>query len=496
MRSVAAGDVDVKTRFAIDKLPTGGAQYVYLIARSIGNSSYRPKVILNTNGTVAVHAGVVNNGNESSLGTSVIVPGLSASAGGYMWLRAQVTGTNPTTIKVRAWRDGDAEPTTWQFTATNSLAALQAAGGVGLAAYVGTGTTNVPVTFSFDDLIAIDPNGGGPTTPTASYTYAQEQNTLIVDFADHSSGAPTSWSWDFGDGTTSTQRNPTKTYATAGAYVVTLTVANSAGQSSATQTVNVAAPVVITYAQDSFTRTVSGGWGNADIGGTYNAAGGAAAINVANGTGLIMPPRAGSTRGVTLDSISASDVDITVRIAVDKRPVGGTVWAYEVARHNGNNEYRPKILFNPDGTIAVHAGIVVSDSESPIGQPVTVPGLTYTAGTFIWLHAQVVGTNPTTIRVRAWADGQPEPTTWQYVGTNSAPVLQQAGSVGLRVYDHSSLTNAPVTVSFDDYRVADPNGGAAGGTAALALVGTADIARCDGTLDVVTDYERGMTACH
>ena len=451
-----AGDVDIKVRFAIDKLPAGGAQYVYLIARSIGTSSYRPKVIVNANGTVAVHAGLVNNGTESSLGASVLVPGLTATAGGYMWLRAQVTGTNPTTIKVRAWRDGDTEPSTWQLTATNSLAVLQAAGALGIAACVGSGNTNAPVTFAFDDLIAVDPNGSGPVAPTASYTYAQEQNTLVVDFTDRSTGAPTSWAWDFGDGTTSSQRNPTKTYATGGAYQVTLTVANSAGQSSASQLVSVATPTIITYAQDSFGRTVSGGWGDADVGGTYNAAGGAAAVNVANGTGLISPPRAGATRGVTLDSVAARDVDILVRLAVDKLPVGGTVWAYEVARHNGNNEYRPKILLKPDGTIAVHAGIVVSDAESPIGQPVTVPGLTYGAGTFIWLHAQITGTNPTTIKIRAWADGQPEPTTWQYTATDSTSVLQQAGSVGLRVYDHTAVTNAPVTVSFDDYRVVSP----------------------------------------
>ncbi len=481
--SVSAGDVDIKVRFAIDKVPVGGSQYVYLIARSIGNSSYRPKVIIATNGSVAVHAGVVNNGSESSLGNSVTVPGLTATAGGYMWLHAQVTGTNPSTIKVRAWRDGDAEPSTWQFSATNSLAALQAAGGVGLAAVAGSGTSNVPVTFAFDDLTAIDPNGGGPVAPTASYTYAQEQNSLVVDFADHSTGSPTSWSWDFGDGTTSTARNPAKTYATAGAYIVTLTAANSAGQSSAAQTVSVAAPVAIIYVQDAFTRTVVGGWGSADIGGAYNAAGGAAAVNVANGAGTIAPPRAGATRGVTVDSVAARDVDIVVRVAVDKLPVGGNVWAYEVARHNGNNEYRPKILITPAGAVLVHAGTVVSDAEAPIGQPVTVPGLTVTPGSFVWVHAQVTGTSPTTVRVRAWADGQSEPTAWQYVGTDSTAVLQQAGSVGLRVYTDTKATNAPVAVAFDDYRVADPNAGAGGSGPTVTLVGAGDIAGCDWTDD-------------
>lgn len=37
--------------------------------------------------------------------------------------------------------------------------------------------------------------------------------------------------WDFGDGTTSSERNPTHTYALAGAYVVTLTAANAHGVS-------------------------------------------------------------------------------------------------------------------------------------------------------------------------------------------------------------------------------------------------------------------------
>ena len=225
-----------------------------------------------------------------------------------------------------------------------------------------------------------------------------------------------------------------------------------------------------------------GSWGTADVGGDYTAAGGAAALNVTNGAGIIAPPRAGSTRGVTLDGVSARDVDFLVRVSVDKRPTGAIVWAYEVARHNGNNEYRPKILLKPDGTVAVHAGVVVSDSESPIGNAVTVPGLTYDAGTFIWLRAQVTGTNPTTIKVRAWAQGQPEPTTWQYTGTDNSAVLQTAGSVGLRVYTNTTVTNAPVSVLFDDLLVGDPNGGS-GVTTTATLVGAGDISSCDYTDD-------------
>jgi len=47
-----------------------------------------------------------------------------------------------------------------------------------------------------------------------------------VNFIDQSI-VPTSWLWDFGDGTTSTSQNPTHTYANPGSYNVSLTVFNS-----------------------------------------------------------------------------------------------------------------------------------------------------------------------------------------------------------------------------------------------------------------------------
>ena len=43
-----------------------------------------------------------------------------------------MTGASPTTIRIRAWVDGTTEPTTWTYTGTDSVAALQAPGGVGL----------------------------------------------------------------------------------------------------------------------------------------------------------------------------------------------------------------------------------------------------------------------------------------------------------------------------------------------------------------------------
>ncbi len=50
-----------------------------------------------------------------------------------------------------------------------------------------------------------------------------------ISFSDQSTNAPTSWTWDFGDGSTSTNQNPSHTFLTAGTFTVKLTISNSFG---------------------------------------------------------------------------------------------------------------------------------------------------------------------------------------------------------------------------------------------------------------------------
>jgi PKD repeat protein len=68
-------------------------------------------------------------------------------------------------------------------------------------------------------------------TPTADFSSNVTSGTapLSVQFTDQSTGSPTSYAWDFGDGTTSTEQNPKHTYKTSGTYTVTQTVTNDAG---------------------------------------------------------------------------------------------------------------------------------------------------------------------------------------------------------------------------------------------------------------------------
>lgn len=71
--------------------------------------------------------------------------------------------------------------------------------------------------------------------PTADFN---AQNVCVgfpSPFTDASSNNVTQWTWDFGDGNSSTDQNPTHSYASAGTYNVTLTVATAANCTSTIQ---------------------------------------------------------------------------------------------------------------------------------------------------------------------------------------------------------------------------------------------------------------------
>jgi hypothetical protein len=67
-----------------------------------------------------------------------------------------VSGTSPTTLQAKVWRDGQAEPAAWQVSGSDNSAALQTAGGAGLMAYLSGSTTNAPVGVTFDTFRVYD----------------------------------------------------------------------------------------------------------------------------------------------------------------------------------------------------------------------------------------------------------------------------------------------------------------------------------------------------
>ncbi len=72
--------------------------------------------------------------------------------------------------------------------------------------------------------------------PVANFTSAQASgcSPLVVNFTDASTSNPTAWFWDFGNGATSTLKNPSTTYFIPGKYTVKLTVTNASGSNTKT----------------------------------------------------------------------------------------------------------------------------------------------------------------------------------------------------------------------------------------------------------------------
>lgn len=68
-------------------------------------------------------------------------------------------------------------------------------------------------------------------TPIAAFssTPISGPSPSTINFTDESTGLITSWTWDFGDGQTSSEQNPTHDYLTSGTYTVTLTISGPGG---------------------------------------------------------------------------------------------------------------------------------------------------------------------------------------------------------------------------------------------------------------------------
>lgn len=73
--------------------------------------------------------------------------------------------------------------------------------------------------------------GGVPAADFVADRTTVSENTP-VNFMDKTLNSPTAWEWEFGDGTMSTEQNPTKLYMAKGVYTVTLTATNPNGKNT------------------------------------------------------------------------------------------------------------------------------------------------------------------------------------------------------------------------------------------------------------------------
>ena len=82
-----------------------------------------------------------------------------------------------------------------------------------------------------------------PPSSMCHNNFKAMHHDLIVNFHSHVWGiGPFTYAWDFGDGDTSSQHNPTHTYVLAGTYTVTLTTTSDSCTYTSTKTITLVAP--------------------------------------------------------------------------------------------------------------------------------------------------------------------------------------------------------------------------------------------------------------
>jgi gliding motility-associated-like protein len=226
---------------------------VTLTSTSVANAGAITQYAWTINGTPTGGNNPVINFTPTTAGAHTVVLTVTTDKGCSAQITTAVT-INPKPVANFALPNVCLPAGTANFTSTSTIASGTITGfawdfGDGntaaTAAAVNTYTTTGPYTVS----LTVTSNSGCTDIKSQSLTtiYAEPQAAFnapaevclgtVTNFTDIST-APgstvTQWAWNFGDGNTSTVKNPTHTYATAGTYTVTLSVTSSIG----CQTVN------------------------------------------------------------------------------------------------------------------------------------------------------------------------------------------------------------------------------------------------------------------
>ena len=222
----------------------------------------------------------------------------------------------------------------------------------------------------------------------SGYTYTTDSETGTVTFINISENAR-SFSWDFGDGNTSTEINPTHTYAVTGDYEVSLTASNSSGASLVFQsTISVTVPEIINFPVTfgNIRATTFGGAtfaivDNPDPGGSNPTVSPVGSITNSGAAfeGFYLdfgtPIDLSTQKTITLNFWSNAPISVLVKLEGGSAPFvevtadhGGTGWEELIFTFNSSDSF-PRFTFFVDGP-GTTAGTFYIDDIVQIDTPI------------------------------------------------------------------------------------------------------------------------------
>lgn len=206
-------------------------------------------------------------------------------------------------------------------------------------------------------------------------------------------------------------------------------------------------------AEDAFGRTVSNGWGSADLGGAWTTSGGVAGdYAVASGVGTHAVTAAATSRLTYLNGLSLGDVDVVVTVSLAVTNITGAPAepANIALRGSGSDYVMVRLQIETDESVKI--GILTA-AGAVLVAPATVTGLTHTSAQALRVRAVAEGQ---TVKARVWAASGSEPATWHATATGTTAQVPAAGYVGVRSGLATGNTNAPLTFSYDNFEVRRP----------------------------------------
>ena len=195
------------------------------------STAQNPSHVYTSTGTFTVSLTVDGPGGSDSETKTNYIAVSEAPAADFTGI--PTTGDAPLTVNFTDQSSGDVTSWSWDFgdggtsTAQNPIHVYSTAGSYTVM-LTATNSCGSDVETKADYVTVTDPPCDPPAADFTGIP-ATGDAPLTVNFTDQTTNTPTSWSWDFGDGGTSTAQNPNYVYSTAGTYTVMLTATNSCG---------------------------------------------------------------------------------------------------------------------------------------------------------------------------------------------------------------------------------------------------------------------------
>ena len=170
-----------------------------------------------------------------------------------------------------------------------------------------------------------------------------------------------------------------------------------------------------TLVTDSLSRTVTGGWGSATVGGAYTVSPAASASVTATGGQFALT--AGKAAEAVLSSVKTQDIIASADFS-NALVSGGSANIYQELRLRDSADAAYAVRLKTTGTVGTVAitKVIGTSATTMVKQDLAAP---VRAGGWTSVEIQLTGTNPVTISARAWPAGTAKP-AWQLSYSDAA----------------------------------------------------------------------------